>query len=118
VNLQILKLAPIYTQLRSVNVFHHPQVPRGGRGLGSSKFLAELNGGNLMAGEFEGPGGRPVVMVVNKDLHRSTAFEVRFKSAGPIQMVNSYTGQTQAWEGENMWLAPGQGMLLFLGPRD
>jgi hypothetical protein len=115
VNLQILKLAPIYSKLQSVNVFHHPQVPKGGRGLASSRFVAELNGGNLMAGEFEGPQGRPAIMVVNKDLHQSTSFGVRFKAAGPIQMVNSYTGQTHAWEGLNTWLAPGQGMLLFLG---
>jgi hypothetical protein len=118
VNLQIVKLAPTYTQLKSVNVFHHPEVPAGCRGLDSSRFVAELNGGDLMAGEFEGPQGRPAVMVVNKDLRRSTSFGVRFKAAGPIQMVNSYTGQTHAWESGNAWLAPGQGILLLIGNKE
>lgn len=113
-NLQILKLAPTYTQLRSVNVFHHPRVPTGSRGLDSSRFVAELNGGNLMAGEFEDPHGRPAVLVVNKDLHSSTSLGVRFKSAGQIQILNSYTGQTHVWESLNAWLAPGQGILLLL----
>lgn len=115
VNLQILRLAPTYTQLKSVNVFHHPEVPAGCRGLDSSRFVAELNGDNLMAGEFEDPQNRPAVMLVNKDLRRSTPVSVRFKSAGPVQMVNSYTGQTHRWEGGNAWLAPGQGILLLIG---
>lgn len=116
VNLQIHKLAPTYLKLKSVNVFHHPNVPAGCRGLDSSKFLAGLHGGDLMAGEFEGPSGGQYVMVVNKDLHRSTAFSLQFKSAGPVQMVNSYTGRKHPWAGENVWLAPGQGMLLFVEP--
>jgi hypothetical protein len=57
-------------------------------------------------------------MVVNKDLRRSTSFGVRFKAAGPIQMVNSYTGQTHAWESGNAWLAPGQGILLLIGNKE
>lgn len=115
VNLQIQKLGPTYIQLKSVNVFHHPNVPEGCVGLDTSRFLAEVTGGDLLVGEFEGPEGRPYVMVVNKDLHRSTPFGVRFKEAGPIMMVSAYTGQAQGWGGEQSWLAPGQGMLLFLG---
>lgn len=112
VNLQIHKLAPTYIQLKSVNVFHHPNVPEGCKGAGASRFLNELAGGDLLAGEFEGPEGRPYVMVVNKDLHQSTPFGVRFKKPGLVLMVNSYTGQVHEWAGENNWLAPGQGMLL------
>lgn len=53
-------------------------------------------------------------MVVNKDLHRSTPFRVKFKEAGQIQQVNAYTGAIEPWAGENNWLAAGQGMLLRL----
>ena len=71
-------------------------------------------GGNLLIGEFEGPDGQPFVMVVNKDLRRSTCFRLQFRKPGQIHMVNSFSGQIESWKGENDWLAPGQGMLLFL----
>lgn len=114
VNLQAHRLGPVYVKLRSVNVFHHPDVPRGCSGLQSSRYIAEVGGGSLLVGEFEGPGGQPFVMVVNKSLQRSTAFSVKFKDSGQIQLVNPYTGRTEPWGGENSWLAAGQGMLLCL----
>jgi len=113
VNLQIHRLGPVYLQLRSVNVFHHPDVPEGCAGLQTSRWLKNtLRGNSLLIGEFVGPGGQPFVMVVNKDLRGSTPFGVDFNQPGRIQMVNSYTGQMADWAGENNWLAPGQGMLL------
>ena len=114
-NFQLLELAPTYLQFRSVNVFHHPEVPRGCRGLPSGRVIAALSGGNLLVGELEGPDGRPAALVVNKDLHRSTRFEVRFKSAGQIWTANPYTGLVQPWDERSAWLAPGQGILLLLG---
>jgi len=115
VNLQIHKLGPVYLSLKSTHVFHHGQVPPGCSDLTSSKLLADLSGGNFVVGEFTGPGDQVAVVVVNKDLHRSTPFGVKFKRAGQIRMVNPYTGAVQAWEGENSWLAAGQGMLLLVG---
>lgn len=114
VNLQIHKLAPTYCKLKSVNVFHLPEVPSGGQGTTSSKYLDEISGGSLVVGEFEGPEGRPYVMVVNKSLRQSTAFSVKFKWPGRIMQVSSYAGTAHPWTGENVWLAPGQGALLFL----
>jgi len=116
VNLQLHRLGPVYLTLRSVNVFHHPDVPEGCSGIRTSRWLKDtIRGGSLLIGEFEGPNGQPFVMVVNKDLHRSTNFHLEFKELGPVQMVNAYTGQFEPWQGENDWLAPGQGMLLCLG---
>lgn len=114
VNLQIHQLAPTYIKLKSVNVFHHPDVPKGCQGIETSKFVQEVDGGNFVVGEFEGLEGRPFVMVVNKDLHKSTSFTIRFKRAGQIMQVSSYSGALHRWAGENNWLAPGQGMLLSL----
>jgi hypothetical protein len=115
VNLQIHTLAPTMITLKSIGVFHHPDVPEGCHGLAESNHLAEVNGpGRFVVGEFEGPDGQPVVMVVNKDLRQSTHFGVRFKREGTILQTNSYTGQTTRWAGENNWLAAGQGMLLQL----
>lgn len=112
VNLQLHRLGPTYLKLKSVNVFHHPEVPEGCSGMRTSRYLSEVVGTNLLVGEFEGPGGQPFAMVVNKDLHRSTSFRIKFKQEGAIQMVNPYTGSLEPWAGENNWLAPGQGMLL------
>jgi len=114
VNLQIHKLGPTYIKLKSINVFHHPEVPAGCSGIATSKLLASVTGGNLLVGEFTGPGGQPFVMVVNKDLHKSTAFGVQFKDAGQMLRVSAYTGNTDPWGGEDCWLAAGHGMLLCL----
>lgn len=114
VNLQIQRLAPVYITLKSINVFHHPDVPVECTGISTSKLLKSVSGGDLLVGEFEGPGGQPFVMVVNKDLHNSTTFDVSFKDEGTVQKVNQYSGNTYDFGGEDCWLAPGQGALLCL----
>jgi len=115
VNLQLHRLGPIYLKLRSINVFHHSDIPEGCTGSQTSRWLKDtITGGNLLIGEFEAPDGQPFVMVVNKDLRQSTSFQVQFKTPGQIHMVNSYSGKVEPWKGENNWLAPGQGMLLCL----
>lgn len=116
VNLQIHKLAPTYITLESVNVFHHPNVPDGCRGIDTSRHIKSVSGGDFVVGEFEGPKGEPFVLVVNKDLHKSINFAMEFKTAGPVIQTNSYTGRQHAWRGENNWLAAGQGMLLHTAP--
>ena len=73
-----------------------------------------MSGDDLLVGEFEGPGGVPYAVVVNKNLHVSTAFGVQFKEPGQVMRVSAYTGSTDPWRGEDCWLAPGQGMLLCL----
>jgi len=115
VNMQIHKLGPVYVTLKSVNVFHHPEVPEGCSGIATSKWLKNVQGlTNLLVGEFQGPNGEPYVMVVNKDLRNSTWLVVEFKEAGQIMRVSAYTGATNPWVGEDCWLAAGQGMLLCL----
>ncbi len=113
-NLQIHKLGPTYLKLKSVNVFHHPEVPEGCSGIDTSKHLTEVGGGTFLVGEFVHEDGRPFVLIVNKDIHKSTSFSVKFRKEGRIMLTNSYTGDTAPWQGENNWLAPGQGMLLSL----
>ncbi len=114
VNLQLNRIGKVYLTLKSVNVFHHPNVPRGCSTIKTSKWLARLSGDDLLVGEFEGPDGQPFVMVVNKSLHNSTHFDVTFKESGRVQYVSAYSGAIGNWGGENAWLAAGQGMLLCL----
>ncbi|HOA72798.1 MAG TPA: hypothetical protein PL151_17430 [Phycisphaerae bacterium] len=111
-NLQIHALAPTLVKLRSVGVFHHPSVPDGCAGLADSKHVANVSGGDLLMGEFEGPDGEVYVMLVNKDLHRSMYADIQFKQPGECRQVNNYTGKLTSWAGEGRWLAPGQGALL------
>jgi len=115
VNLQLHRIGKVYLTLKSINVFHHPEVPHGCSGIKTSRWLTYVKGADLLVGEFEGPNGQPFVMVVNKSLHDSTSFHVTFKGPGKIEFINAYTGKTRDWGGENTWLAPGQGMLLCLG---
>ncbi len=114
VNWQLHRLGPTYVTLTSLNVIHHPHVPTGCAGLTTSRWLSELTGGDLLAGEFVDPAGRPFVLVVNKNLQRATAFGLKFKQPGKIYMINAYTGTRELWQAEHNWLAPGQGQLLYL----
>lgn len=113
VNLQLRRLAPTYLRLTSLNVFHHGQVPAGCSDSSSSLLLTHLEGGNLVVGEFREAEGRDAVLVVNKDLARSTAFNLEFRAPGAVTLVSPYSGTESAWAGEQCWLAPGQGMLLL-----
>jgi hypothetical protein len=116
VNLQLHRLAPVYTKLKSVNVFHYPDVPRGCRSISESKFVKDLRGeGPFVVGEFEDAQRKPALIVVNRNLNHSTQLEVILKSKVTIQRVSPYTGRTRAWGAEDNWLAPGQGILLMVG---
>ncbi len=114
-NYQLHRLAPIITKLKSVNVFHHPDVPPGCQGIDTSKFLKEVKGtGPFCVGEFEDEQGRPAVLVVNRDLAHSTQFTIVAKTKSAVQRVSSLTGQVRPFGAEDNWLAPGAGILLLL----
>ncbi len=114
VNLQLHRLLPTSLTLRSVNVFHHGEVPESCSGDETSVHLASVEGGNLVVGEFEGPEGQPAVLIVNKDLHTSCGVYAQFKEPGRVLLVSPYTGEVTDFGGEHCWLAPGQGSLLLL----
>ncbi len=113
-NYQIHKLAPIYLKLKSVNVFHTGYMPKGSQGLESSHYLSGIEGKNLLVGEFMGPNQQQYVLVVNKSTTNSTWFNPAFKDKGTVMCVNAYRGIEWGFTGENLYLAPGQGMLLYL----
>lgn len=118
VNLQLNRLAPMLAAMEHVNVFHHPTAPAGSRGIESSRFLKELKGaGPFVVGEFEGD-GRRAVLVVNKNLAASTNYSPITKEPTMFEKVSSLTGESGPWSAENNWLAPGQGMLLLLTPKE
>ena len=113
-NLQIHQLAPTYLKLKSVNVFHNDKVPTGCKGLDSSKYLADVSGGDFLVGEFVGPKGEPFVMMVNKSITKSTNGHFVFKDKGTVMQTNAFTGVTKPFGGEWCWFGPGQGVLFSL----
>lgn len=114
VNLQLHRLMPTYLTLKSVSVFHHPDVPAECAPARMAKHVDQVSGGSFVVGEFEAPNGMPYAMIVNKSLRESAALGVKFKTPGRIVQVNTYTGRTHDYSGENVWLAPGQGVLVGL----
>ncbi len=116
VNFSIHRLAPMLTKMKSVNVFHHPAVPKGScRGLESSKFLADVKGrGRFVVGEFEDADGKPALLVVNRDIAHSADFTIVPKTHKTIIRISSKTGVSRPWGAEDNWLAPGEGILLLL----
>jgi hypothetical protein len=69
----------------------------------------------FMAGEFVHDGdGSHYVMIVNKDVTHSAVVNLQLRTPpkGAVQMVSPYSGQLTPFEGEQVWLAPGAGVLL------
>jgi len=114
VNLQVEKLAPTLLKLRSDRVYHLGKVPKGLAGA-DDKSLVKSAPGNLLVGEFTHDDGTRYVMFVNKDFAANLVLQPQFnKPVKAIQIVSPYSGRLTAFEGEQCWLAPGQGMLLKL----
>jgi hypothetical protein len=114
VNLQMHAIGKVYIKLKSINVFHYPEMEECKGGLESSRFLSSLKGENLLVGEFEDESRIPYIIVVNKSLVKSQSIDLSFKEKGTIFQINNYTGEAEQWSGENNWIAPGQGRIFFV----
>ena len=112
INLQIHSLVPVYGKLKSVNVFHTGKIPRGTQGIESAKLVESLGGDSLLVGEFVDPDGKPYALVVNKNMHSSIAFSIQFKENGRVMLVSQFNRGRVPFVGEQVWLAPGCGLLL------
>jgi len=54
-------------------------------------------------------------MVVNKNLTQPRPCQPAYRKApAKVQLLSAYSGQLTPFEGEQVWLAPGQGCLLKL----
>jgi hypothetical protein len=114
VNLQIEKLGPTLLKLKSDRVYHFGAVPAGCTGP-DDKSLVKAIGGSMLVGDFTHADGTRYVLVVNKDLARSIPGWPQFRTPpAKVELVSPYTGAAVPFEGEQVWLAPGQGALLKL----
>ena len=115
VNLQVGKLGPTLLKLRSNRVYHFGSVPKGSAGP-DDQSLVKTAAGNLLVGDFTHEDGSRYVLCVNKDFAKSMPCFPQFREPPKrLEMVSPYSGQLTAFDGEQVWLAPGQGVLLKLG---
>jgi hypothetical protein len=113
VNLQIQKLAPTLLQLTSDAAYHFGQVPAGACGPPVNSLLTGAGGGSALVGDFTHRDGSRYVMIVNKDLAKSRVCSPQFRQEPRrVQHVSAYTGALTPFAGEDVWLAPGAGVLL------
>jgi hypothetical protein len=115
VNLQIEKLAPVLVKLKSDAVYHVGEVPAGCHAP-PEKSLILGAGGNYAVGDFTHEDGTRYVILVNKDVVKAHPPSVQWrKPPGKVEMVSPWTGDLTAYEGEQVWLPPGGGVLLRVG---
>jgi hypothetical protein len=113
VNLQIQKLGPTLLQLTSDAVYHIGKIPKGCQGPPTNSLVSTVSGEDFLVGDFTHKDGSRYVMVVNKSLTGSRPGMPQFrKNPKRVRHVSAYTGVLTPFEGEYIWLAPGQGVLL------
>lgn len=113
VNLQIQKLAPVLLQLTSDAVYHIGAVPNGCQPPPATSLVTGVSGDNFVVGDFTHMDGSRYVMIVNKDRLHSRPCGPAFRNPpAALKMVSPWTGQWTPFEGEQVWLAPGAGVLL------
>jgi hypothetical protein len=114
VNLQIAALGPTMLKLKSDRVYHFGTVPPGCSGPDEHSLVKTI-GGPMLVGDSTHEDGTRYVMIVNKDFNGSVPAGPQFRdSYKKVEQVSSYSGDVIGFEGEQRWLAPGQGVLLKL----
>jgi hypothetical protein len=115
VNLQVGKLGPTLLQLKSDRIYHFGRsVPAGCHGPDEQSLVKAING-PILVGDFTHADGSRYVMCVNKDFNNNTACHPQFREpVKKLEFVSPYSGQLTPYDGEQTWLAPGQGVLLKL----
>lgn len=114
VNLQVGKLAPTLLKLNSDDVYHFGEVPKESHGP-REKSLVSSADGEVCVGDFTHADGSRYVLAVNKNVVRSQHCNLKFRNAPKqIRHVSPYSGELSDFSGEQLWLAPGQGVLLKL----
>lgn len=120
VNSMIETLAPTIMELTSIGVYHVGNVPQGCSPLPGNTLVRAIQGnGDFVIGEFVHTDGSNYIMIVNKDFQYSVSFRLSLNDPNSrIQRVSSYSGHFEDLVDEGDWLAPGQGVLLHVIPKE
>ena len=120
-NYAINNIAPVYTKLKSVNVFHIGNVPLSCHNQKDAKLIKELNlvpiNGevNACVGEFTDGDGKEYAIIVNKNpLYSLMVSKIEFSNSSKIVKVNerSVGDLFVSFAGEGVYIAPGHGVLV------
>ena len=113
VNLQVARLAPTLLQLTSDEVYHFGDVPSGGHAPSEKSLVKGSGDADFMCGDFTHTDGSRYILMVNKNVTKSRVCAPQFRtSPKALQKVSPFTGALVAFEGEQVWSAPGAGVLL------
>jgi hypothetical protein len=114
VNLQVQKLAPTLLELKSDEVYHFGTIPTGCDGPSTNSLVVNV-GGEWAVGDFTHTDGTRYVMLVNENLQKSAVCSPQFRNAPKsVKLISPYHGKPTSFEGEQVWVGPGQGHLLKL----
>ena len=122
-NYAIHNISHIYKNLKSVNVFHIGNIPKGCKDISSAKVIKELKlkslGGkvNACVGEFiDKNTGKEYIIIVNKNSKYSINIDsLIFNHGNILKSVNERSNDTdfKLFGGEGANIAPGHGLLLY-----
>jgi hypothetical protein len=113
VNMQVQKLGPFLMQLTTDEVYHIGEVPASCEAAPTNSLVASVSGDNWLVGDFTHSDGSRYVMIVNKNLTKARPVSAQFRRP-PKRLLHvcHYNGELIPFEGEYVWIAPGQGVLL------
>jgi hypothetical protein len=112
INLQVAKLGPTLLKLTSDEVYHFGTLPAGCHAP-SEKSLVKSADANFAIGDFTHEDGSRYVMVMNKSMTTSLPGWPQFRTAPKsLKLVSAFTGNVTPFEGEQVWIGPGQAILL------
>ena len=120
-NFAIHNIGAIYKNLKNINVYHVGNVPKGCKDQSSAINVKKLDlhaikgTPNVVVGEFVDKEGNPYAMIVNKDPKYSIAISIEFNKGDKIYKVEdrSIGAQVKGFGGEDTYIMPGHGVLLF-----
>jgi hypothetical protein len=114
INNQILKLAPTLLKLTSDDVYHFGTLPSGCHGPGEKSLVTAIDA-NFVVGDFTHADGSRYVMVMNKNMTSSLPCWPQFRNPPKaLKLISAYSGTAVTHDGEQIWVGPGQGILLKL----
>ncbi|MGZ4987136.1 MAG: hypothetical protein ACXWBP_03750 [Limisphaerales bacterium] len=115
VNLQVQKLAPTLLQLTCNDTHHFTNIPEGAHGPRPTSLVTACTGGDFVCGEFTHHDRSRYVLLTNKDVVKSAMCQPHYmRPPRRVQKVSPYSGLLEDFVGENVWVQPGQGVLLKL----
>lgn len=119
-NSEIKHLAPTLMKLKSVAVYHTGTLPTGAKPLPKDGLISQIEGGEFVVGQFNGPDGSRYAMITNRDMRKSARAKITFSQKVRAYETCADTGGEhflvlQSDNGNSVWInnfAPGDGKLI------